>query len=356
MKRRNFLDISFLASLGMPLSPFETTEKIIKPKRQMLLDGTFTIENNKISYFLEGLTYPLKIIHITDTHLWMDDQRGAPFLQYSERMAKAYNTTKHFETGEVTNPVKSFEEVLKISVEKKADLIAMTGDIFSFPSEAAIEWVHEKLKKAGIPYAYIAGNHDWHYEGMAGSSKQLREFWTNERLSLLYQGNNPMMGSYKIENINFITIDNSTYEIMPEQLEFFKEQSKELSPLVLLMHIPMYAPGRPISYGCGHPKWGEETDTLYKIERRERWPKGGHTKITFDFYKEIFSTPNLIGIFVGHAHSSQRFRHAFDLIRGIPQFFTDANATGAFTEINFLPLEFTDRELLLSKHRVKKSI
>jgi len=52
-----------------------------------------------------------------------------------------------------------------------------------------------------------------------------------------------------------------------------------------------------------------------------------------DFYDEVFSSDNLLGIFAGHVH-----RQSIDIIRGIPQFVAKPNATGAFLEINFLPL------------------
>jgi len=171
-------------------------------------------------------------------------------------MAGAYNITKHFRTGEETNPVRCFEETMELAIEKNADLIAMTGDIFSFPSEAAIKWVHEKLNNCGIPYMYIAGNHDWHYEGMDGSREELLDIWTKRRLTTLYQGNDPLMASYEINGIKILAIDNSTYEILPEQLEFFRENSKEEDPFILMMHIPLYAAGRPTDYGCGHSLLG----------------------------------------------------------------------------------------------------
>ena len=57
--------------------------------------------------------------------------------------------------------------------KEEADLIALVGDIFSFPSELAIEWVISKLKEIDIPYVYVSGNHDWHYEGMKGSLDSL---------------------------------------------------------------------------------------------------------------------------------------------------------------------------------------
>jgi hypothetical protein len=69
-----------------------------------LQKGSFSIDDNRISYFLDDITTPLKIIQITDIHLWMDDLRGDSFKEYSQRVAKAYNTTKHFRTGVDTNP------------------------------------------------------------------------------------------------------------------------------------------------------------------------------------------------------------------------------------------------------------
>jgi hypothetical protein len=260
----------------------------------------------------------------------MDDKRGDMFKQYSQRMAKAYNTAKHFRTGEDTNPVNSFEEVLEMAIMKKIDLLALTGDIFSFPSEAAVEWVYKKITEAGIPYLYIAGNHDWHYEGMEGSSNLLREIWTMKRLRLLYQGNDPLMASYKVGDINVLAIDNSTYEILPDQLEFFRKHVRAGKPIILMMHIPLYAPGRSMGYGCGNPGWGAKSDRGYETERRQKWPETGHTKVTMDFIDEVFTAPNLLGIFAGHVH-----QQTIDIVEGIPQFCTKANATGAYLEINF---------------------
>jgi predicted phosphodiesterase len=260
----------------------------------------------------------------------MDDKRGEPFRQYSKRMAGAYNSTKHFRTGAETNPVNAFNEVLQMALEDEADLLALTGDIFSFPSEAAIEWALERLNETAIPYIYIAGNHDWHYEGMEGSSQSLREEWTRKRLAPLYQGNDPMMASYKVNGLNVVVIDNSTYEIQPEQLDFFHQQAGSGLPLILMMHIPLYAPGRSMGYGCGNPDWNADSDKGYEIERRRKWPEQGHTQTTMDFVSEVFATPDLIGVFAGHVHSQ-----TVDVVKGIPQFVAGANATGAFLELNF---------------------
>ncbi|WP_439581815.1 metallophosphoesterase family protein [Dyadobacter bucti] len=292
----------------------------------------FSLDQNRVKIYSPDFTKPVKVLLVSDTHLWMDDQRGVPFTQYSGRMAKAYNQTKHFQTGQPTNPNESFEKMTRLAQDSKVDLLALPGDLFSFPSEAAIDWVTQKLSEAGVPYQYAAGNHDWHYEGMEGSLVNLRSQWADQRLKPLYQGGHPLMTVKEISGIRFVTLDNSIYEILPEQLTFFREQVKTGKPLVLFVHIPLYAPGRSVGFGCGHPQWGWEADRNFELERRPRWPKAGHTETTMTFHREVFSAANLLGVFSGHTH-----KQSLDVINGIPLFVTDANATGAFMDIEFLP-------------------
>ena len=334
MKRRSFLNTFLSLNLGVLIKGSPIADFPRQANNGALDKGSVSVDDNKISFYLESIADPLKILHISDTHLFMDDERGKVYSGYSQRMAGAYNSVKHFRTGEDTDPKRSFEESLDLAIENKVDLLAMTGDIFSFPSEAAIEWVLKKLESSAIPYLYIAGNHDWHYEGMQGSRKELRNIWTENRLKPLYQGNNPLMASYKVKGVNFIAIDNSTYEIEEEQLEFFRKNTGGKEAAVLMMHIPLYAPGRSTGYGCGHPDWGAKTDRSFEIERRERWPENGHTKTTMDFYKEVFACDKLVGIFAGHVH-----KQSIDIIKGVPQFVPSHNATGAFLEVNMLPLD-----------------
>jgi hypothetical protein len=331
MKRRNFLNTALIAGSGIPFYSFAANRKSgVKPE----IRDVFSIDKNLVRIFSKADIKPTRIFHITDTHLSLVDDRETPFRQYSERMGNAYKINKQFETGEDITCVQSFEQTLQKAKEQKADFLALTGDIFSFPSEAAIEWVSQKLKETGIPFGYIAGNHDWHYEGMEGSSNQLRVTWVNERLKPIYQGNNPLYASYDINGIRMVFIDNSTYEIEPEQLEFFRQQTKTGIPVILYIHIPLYMPGRSLGYGCANPEWGEETDKGFEVERREKWRKGGHTPTTFSFYDEVFRAQNLLGVFAGHTH-----RPALDVKNNIPQIVSGPNTTGYYTEINISKTE-----------------
>lgn len=340
MKRRPFLKktSTAIAGIGLTTSSLANTsnKKIKKP-----IKVCTTIDQQEVFFYAEVIKESIKVVHIADTHLFKDDERGVPYQEFSNRMAKAYNQTTHFKTRVNTNPEEAFEQTLAFAKEVNADVITLIGDIFSFPSEAAIEWVLSKLKDTGIPYIYIAGNHDWHYEGMEGTLESLRDTWIEKRLLPLYQGNHPLMAVYDIKGIRFLAIDNSTYQINKEQLAFFIEQVDSGMPLVLLVHIPMYAPGKKILFGCGNPNWGAATDRNFELERRPKWPEKGHTQTTLNFHKKVFSAPNLLGIFAGHVH-----QNSIEMIKGKPQIVADDNASGGYLDINFLPMDEKDKKLI----------
>lgn len=151
--------------LGLAGKSFASNKKVKKKKAAVCA----TVEENKLSFYSAAIKESINIFHITDTHLFKEDERGIPFQEFSGRMSKAYNKTTHFQTRKKTNPEETFVKTLKLAKEAKADLITLVGDLFSFPFEIAIEWVLKRLKETGIPYIYTAGNHDWHYEGMDGT-------------------------------------------------------------------------------------------------------------------------------------------------------------------------------------------
>lgn len=337
MKRRTFFRSLAAASLGMHLTSTTLRGAACLDGGEAAgtgVRGAFALDGDRVRFFSAAFAKPLRVMMLADTHLFRDDERGAEYRQFSARMAGAYNQTRHYRTGATTCPEQSFEQALATAREAEVDLVALLGDIFSFPSEAAVEWALGRLEAAGLPYLYVAGNHDWHYEGMPGSSAELRATWIEQRLRPLYQGADPLMAVREVQGVRFVTIDDSCYEILPAQLEFFRAQVATGQPMVLLMHIPLYAPGRSVGYGCGHPDWGAAADRNHEIERRPRWPESGHNATTLAFHREVFDAPNLLGVFAGHIH-----RQSLDVVHGVPQVVVEANATGAHLDVEFVPHE-----------------
>ena len=68
------------------------------------------------------------------------------------------------------------------------------------------------------------------------------------------------MAAYNIKGIRFLAIDNSNYQINEEQLAFLEKHIASGIPLVLLVHITMYASGKDINFGCVNPNWGDALD------------------------------------------------------------------------------------------------
>lgn len=295
--------------------------------------GSFSLDGPNLRFTHPEIREAFSVTMIADTHLFRDDERGEPYAHYSGRMAKAYNSTRHFLTGETINPEIGFEKALEVAKEKGSSFIALVGDIFSFPSEASIEWVEEKLKACGLPYVYTAGNHDWHYEGMEGTSEALRQTWINKRLLRFYDGRDPMMQKLELNGVNLVVIDNSTYEVNADQLRFLRDSLAEQKPTVLMLHIPLYATGRSMGFGCAHPDWNAANDENYELERRLPWREAGHTPVTMDFYKTVLESKNLMGVLAGHIHNQ-----SVDVLNGIPQVVAESNAEGGYLQLSFVPI------------------
>lgn len=289
------------------------------------------IEEKQVNYYVHNLEKPFKAMFLADIHYTIEDERGEQFYDYSKRMGGAAVEPLNYgkSNGREVALMKSLEKAKKEEVQ----LVILGGDILNFPSLASAESLLEIMNESGLQWMYTAGNHDWHYEGEQGKPSELRAKWQATNLKPLYQGENPLYTSKTINGINFVTIDNSTFEITPEQLVFFKSQVDKKLPLILAMHIPIYTPERidNIDYGCGHPNWNAKNDTYHQIERRIPWPTNGHTQTTYDFRKLVLGSDNIIGVYAGHTH-----KRLIDIHHNIFQYVVDSNFNGDDVIINFM--------------------
>ena len=266
-----------------------------------------------------GLKESVRFIFASDTHLALADGRDAQYAGNYARMAKYPGSPK------------AFSQTLSKAKELDADLVALTGDIISFPTLANVEYVAGELRKCGVPWIYTAGNHDWHFEGDAGSDASQRDAWMEKRLGPLYpDGVNPLMYSMLVKGVRFVAIDNSIYHITAAQLAFWREEAAKGDPVVLLMHIPFWTEGFGL-YTCANPEWGAATDAIWQIERREKWA-ARQSEESFALRREVLSAPNLVAVLTGHIHrglsASERGKYMFS----VPQ-----NNKGAFWETTLMP-------------------
>lgn len=280
---------------------------------------------------MSGITKKLRVLQIADTHISCDNESDKPYEQYSARMNKAFIQPKHYKTAQPSVTTDNFKELMQLAKSEQVDLLALIGDIVNYPSATAVEFVRSQLEATGIPHIYTAGNHDWHYEGMPGSADELRKEWCEKRLKPLYSSDNVLYSSNIVGGINMVTIDNSTYQVNDEQLEFYKQQLKKEEPLVLFVHIPLYVASMRMS--CGHPQWGAATDKNFDIERREKWSPSGNKPSTTAFVKAVQNTKKLAGVFAGHWHQYYSINHG-----AITQHLALPGFNGQYRLIEFQPL------------------
>jgi DNA repair exonuclease SbcCD nuclease subunit len=247
----------------------------------------------------------LKILQITDMHISIADENEADMMKYGERMHKAYaNPRKHFSRDTSETTFQYFDDILQKAKNQKVNLLLLTGDILNFPSAVSVKYVYDKLSATGIPWLYISGNHDWHYEGLPGNIDSLRDAWTNKSLLPLYSGQNPLFYSTIIHGINFIGIDNSTGEVNEDQIRFLKDQLTKPEPIMIISHIP------------------------YRLNNKTNKPG-------MEALKEIISSNSdkITAIFTGHEH-----RFSFYFTGNLCQYSTLAAFQGASFIVNVMAL------------------
>lgn len=291
-----------------------------------------TVQDGDVYFYVKNLDKPFNVVFLADSHITVEDERGEDYYQYAKRMGGYAVEPENY--GKSNGREQGLISSLNKAKETKSELVILGGDIINFPSLASAELVAEILNESGLKWAYIAGNHDWHYEGEEGEAQELRSKWLRSNLQALYQGNNPLSYSMVINDVNFVFIDNSTFEITEEQLDFMRQEIEKSLPIVLSMHIPVYLKGHNIDYGCGHPDWNKENDIYYEIERREPWPEIGHTQTTFKFRELVLNSPEVIGIFAGHTHEE-----AVDFYNSKVQCVADANYRSKDFVMHFIPAE-----------------
>lgn len=247
--------------------------------------------HNRLRLASPVLKAPLKVWVAGDTHLGLHDQRDDQYADFYRRMAQWPGDTQ------------AFERMLKEAKSANVDLLLLVGDQISFPSLANVEFLKSALDAGGVPWMYVAGNHDWHFEGDEGSDSEQRARWIPRRLSSLYpEGADPLCHSRVVKGVRFVMIDDSDYLITREQLAFWKGEVEKGDPVVLAMHIPIWTEGWDRRSCLGSREWGAAIDRYWEIERRHRWPAQA-TPETFAFVESVLSAPNLLGVFTGHIHS-----------------------------------------------------
>lgn len=252
-----------------------------------------------------------RIFHLTDAHFCRaDDAENAEHTTICQQ--------RHARWQERENQEANAARLLQRAKDSGADLLLLTGDIVDFPSRASLQMVRELLDGCGVPWLYVSGNHDWYFPyQQANEALRAAQY---PKLAMLFGHAPQSCWKHEINGLQILGIDNSTYQIATDQLDFTREALRSGLPTVLMVHIPLTQPGLRAPTIA---RWRDcilMGETIAE-ERRADWAWAPDKSETGQFIELMRSAPNLIAILCGHVHFAheERFGEGVQLV-GAPAF------------------------------------
>ena len=171
-----------------------------------------------------GLEKPLKILHVTDSHIGLADERD--------------NERKHALANRFASPEreKYFYEHLAYARDY-CDLMVHTGDLIDFTSQANFDFARRVLADEKV--FFTAGNHEFSryvgeaYEDRAYKMNSFREMMPGLGAPLFFN-------SRTLGGVNFVGIDDSYHQFEPWQITRLKKEIEKGLPVVLCLHAPLF--------------------------------------------------------------------------------------------------------------------
>lgn len=180
-----------------------------------------------------GIEKPFTFLQMTDTHLVFTDEGDTP-----RRREFARQRGKDFAHAE-----ENMAFVRKYVAETGFPLVH-TGDLMDFITPENLRMAELFARETGM--MMVAGNHEQAIcvndvfcpEDYAQDLKRRDETYSQVQK---YFENDTRFSCREINGVNLVGIDDGDYQISQEQLNALKEVAEQGKPILLFMHIPLYA-------------------------------------------------------------------------------------------------------------------
>lgn len=253
---------------------------------------------------------PVRIVHITDSHLCrVTEDDGIP-VQTSSSLAALF-TGRH-PTG--SPPEDTFAAMLSWSDALPADVVVLTGDTVHYPVKSLVAAAVGRTAAICAPVVYCPGNHDWH---------DPREPWNEDTRRRYLPSLAPLMARqqriatgtwrYDAGGIAILLFDNSTYQFSQEQARVLDAAINDPGgdPLLVFYHIPICTPEL---VGPTVDEWRApilvDADAHWIDDARAKWKVAPATAATKRFVELLRTAPpgRVLGAFCGHLHLNHESR------------------------------------------------
>ena len=211
----------------------------------------------KIHFHL-GVEKPVKILHLTDTHVALADERNENMIEYSKRARRIF-----FEEAQCPerDPVGYLEEAMEYS--KNFDCTVMTGDLADFNTYK----IYDTLKAilAGKDYLFCAGNHE--FTPKPGIDSYELKANTADYVQSHFRGN-MFFESRIIGGVNIVAADNGYYVWTKEQFERLKAEVAKGLPILLFTHVPVHPHLKEADWFRHHAQIPGATEELFELSAK----------------------------------------------------------------------------------------
>ncbi len=266
-----------------------------------------------------GLDRPVRILHITDTHLPLCTQNDEP--QFVAAAARR---------GAADTILSALDEQLSYA-NTHCDLLLHTGDLIDFASKANVAFLRSFLQNKKVLFA--PGNHEyWRSDG--GFEDMAYRMNSFARMGNL--GTDLFFTAHTVGGINFVGMDDAYHQVEAWQIERLQTEVEKGWPVVLFLHAPLFEQQlyeRSVAYwkdgtaylvGCDDAHTASYSDYGIRTQRP--------TETTKAFTAYVNSEKRIKAVIAGHVH----FNYESRLPGGTIQVVTDCSRTGAAREITFI--------------------
>lgn len=266
-----------------------------------------------------GLDRPVKVLHITDTHLPLCEKDDAP--QFVAAAARR---------GAPDTVLSALDEQLSYA-NAHCDLLLHTGDLIDFASKANLAFLRNFLQNEKVLFA--PGNHEyWRSDG--GFEDMAYRMDSFARMGDL--GTDLFFTSRVVGGVNFVGLDDAYHQVEAWQIERLKAEVGKGLPVVLFLHAPLFQQQlytRSVAYwhdgtaylvGCDDAHTAQYSTYGIRTQRP--------TETTKAFADYVNGEPRIKAVIAGHVH----FNFESRLPGGTTQYVTGCSRNGTARLLTFI--------------------
>ncbi len=177
-----------------------------------------------------GLEKPVRLLHVTDNHLLLCDERD-------DERKRALCANRRAAFGDEDGHIEAFLKEQLAYAEQNCDLLVHTGDLYDFVSKANVAYARELLKSEKI--FFTPGNHE--YSRYVGEAWEDAAYRMNSYMQMGYGLGVPLFfNARQVGGVNLVGIDNSYYLFEDWQRQRLEREVEKGLPVILMFHNPLF--------------------------------------------------------------------------------------------------------------------